>query len=133
MDQSILNSIKKLLHIPAENDEFDDDVIIHINSAFATLHQLGLGPDEEFMIEDSTTKWSAYIGTDKYIQSVKTYVFLSVRLVFDPPTTSFAINAFEKQLDELTWRLNVQREGEKWISPDPVPMDDELVLDGGGV
>lgn len=117
MEQSILKSIKKLLHIPPEHDEFDLDVLIHINSAFATLHQLGLGPVEEFSIEDDTKTWDEYVGSDKYIQSVKTYVYLSVRLVFDPPTTSFAIAAFEKQLEELAWRLNVQREGEKWQDP----------------
>lgn len=117
LEQSILKSIKKLLHIPEEYDQFDMDVIIHINSAFATLHQLGLGPETEFMIEDDTEEWTAYIGSDSYIQSVKTYVYLSVRLVFDPPATSFAIAAFEKQLNELAWRLNVQREGEKWQDP----------------
>lgn len=117
MEQSILKSIKKLLHIPPENDEFDPDVIIHINSAFSDLHQLGLGPDTEFMIEDQTKVWTEYIGSDEYIQSVKTYVYLSVRLVFDPPTTSFAIEAFQKQILEKAWRLNVQREGEKWQDP----------------
>jgi hypothetical protein len=117
MEQSILTSIKKLLQIPEENEEFDTDIIIHINSAFSDLHQLGLGPDDEFMIEDKTAKWADYIGSDKYIQSVKTYVYLFVRLVFDPPTTSFGQQAFKEQLREREWRLNVQREGEKWRDP----------------
>lgn len=121
MEQSILKSIKKLLHIPPENTEFDLDVIIHINSAFSDLHQLGLGPDTEFMIEDATKVWADYIGSDEYIQSVKTYVYLSVRLVFDPPSTSFAIEAFERQIAEKAWRLNVQREGEKWQDPTLTP------------
>lgn len=117
LEQSILKSIKKLLHIPPDYTQFDQDVIIHINSAFSDLHQLGLGPTAEFMIEDDTKQWSEYIGSDNYIQSVKTYVYLSVKLVFDPPTTSFAIESFKKQLDEKAWRLNVQREGEKWQDP----------------
>lgn len=117
MEESILKSVKKLLHLPPDYEQFDLDVTIHINSAFATLHQLGLGPTDEFIVEDDTKVWSEYIGSDKYIQSVKTYVYLSVRLVFDPPATSFAIAAFEKQLSELAWRLNVQREEEKWQDP----------------
>lgn len=126
LEQSILKSIKKLLHIPADYTEFDQDVIIHINSAFADLHQLGLGPATEFMIEDDTKTWSQYIGSDSYIQSVKTYVYLSVRLVFDPPATSFAIDSFKKQLDEKAWRLNVQREGEKWQDPTPVTTSEDF-------
>lgn len=117
MEDSILKSVKKLLHLPADYEQFDLDVLIHINSAFATLYQLGLGPTDEFIVQDDTKKWADYIGSDKYIQSIKTYVYLSVRLVFDPPTTSYAIDAFKNQLEELAWRLNVQREEEKWQDP----------------
>jgi hypothetical protein len=117
MEQSILKTVKKLVHIPPENDEYDEDIILHINSAFSDLHQLGLGPDDDFIIENDTATWDEYIGSTKYIQSVKTWVVLKVRLVFDPPATSFTIDAYQKQLDELTWRLNVQREEEKWQDP----------------
>lgn len=117
LEQSILKSIKKLLHMPAEMTEYDMDVIIHVNSAFSNLHQLGLGPDADFIIEDDSKTWNEYIGSDSYIQSVKTYVFLFVKLVFDPPTTSFVIEAYERQLAEHVWRLNVKREEEKWQDP----------------
>lgn len=105
---SILTSIKKLLGLPEEYDVFDTDIIIHINSAFSTLSQLGVGPPDGFFIEDATEQWGMFLGDDQQINSVKTYVYLKVRLLFDPPTTSFAIDSFKKQADELEWRLNAK-------------------------
>lgn len=105
---SILKSIKKLLGVPEEYDVFDTDITIHINSAFSTLNQLGVGPSEGFSIEDDTETWGMFLGDNTQINSVKTYVYIKVRLLFDPPTTSFAIDALKKQAEELEWRLNVQ-------------------------
>lgn len=126
MSTSILTSTKKVLGIEADYTAFDVDIITHINSVFSTLHQLGIGPAEGFSIEDDIPTWFDLLGDDPRFNSVKTYVYLKVRLVFDPPGTSYLINALEKQTEELEWRLNVAREGTGWVSP----VDTEL-LDGG--
>lgn len=110
MTDSILDSIKKQLNIPLEEDHFDTEIVIHINSALATLHQLGVGPEEGFEITSNTETWANFIGTETTINSVKTLVYLKVRLIFDTPTNSFTIAAFEKQIEELQWRLNVRAE-----------------------
>jgi hypothetical protein len=114
MEMSILNSTKKILGIAEDYTVFDLDIITHINSAFSTLTQLGVGPAEGFMIEDATAVWSDFIGDDIQYNSVKSYVFLRVRLLFDPPATSYLIAAYEKQIQELEWRLSVLREGTEW-------------------
>jgi len=118
--QSILNSTKKILGLTEDDTSFDLDILLHINSVLAILTQVGIGPEEGFTIEDSTPTWEAFVGTDKQLSLVKTYVYLKVRLVFDPPTTSFAIESFNEQVRELEWRLNVHREGESWTSPFPL-------------
>jgi hypothetical protein len=126
MEMSILNSTKKILGIAEDYTVFDLDIITHINSAFSTLTQLGVGPAEGFMIEDATAVWSDFIGNDVQYNSVKSYVFLKVRQLFDPPTTSYLIAAYDKQIEELEWRLNVYREGTEWTG-ELIPN----VLDGG--
>jgi hypothetical protein len=118
--QSILNSTKKILGLAEDDTSFDLDILLHINSVLAILTQVGIGPEEGFTIEDSTPTWEAFVGTDKQLSLVKTYVYLKVRLVFDPPTTSFAIESFNEQVKELEWRLNVHREGESWTNPFPL-------------
>lgn len=115
--QSILTSVKKILGIPESDTSFDVDVMLHINSVFAVLTQIGIGPDEGFMIEDSTATWDAFVEPGPKFSSVKSYMTLRVRVLFDPPNTSFAIEAMERQIRELEWRLNVLREGEKWMDP----------------
>lgn len=108
--ESILTLIKKLLGIEEEYEHFDTDIIIGINTAFMILHQLGVGPECAFSIEDKSAVWQDFIGERKDLESVKTFVALNVRLVFDPPQNSFLVDAIKKQIDELTWRLNVQIE-----------------------
>lgn len=110
INDSILNSTKKLLGVAEDYDAFDTDIIIHINSVFNTLSQLGLHPLDGFAIEDEDALWSDYISDQKLYNSVKTYIYLRVRLLFDPPTTSFAIESFSKQIQEYEWRINVQIE-----------------------
>lgn len=106
MDKSILNSIKKLLGLDHDYTVFDPEILIHINSVFSTLTQLGVGPNEGFLVEEATT-WGEFLEEDPRIANVKTYVYLRVRLLWDPPTTSFAIDSFKKQCEELEWRLSV--------------------------
>lgn len=122
MEQSILISTKKILGISEDYTAFDLDIITHINTAFSTLTQLGVGPAEGFMIEDDAAVWNDFIVDDLQYNSAKSYVFLRVRQLFDPPTTSYLITAFEKQIQELEWRLNVHREETGWVDPDPPPV-----------
>ena len=107
MIQSILYSTKKALGLEPENDDFDEEVIMQINSVFATLHQLGVGPAEGFMIEDETLEWWDFLGDVTPLNNVKNFMFLSVRLAFDPPENSFGIQSVEKQIAEIGWRLEV--------------------------
>lgn len=127
---SILTSTKKILGIDETYTEFDVDILMHINSVFATLNQLGIGPSIGFAIMDDTPTWDAFLGTDPRLNSVKIYMYLRVRLLFDPPSTSYLITALNEQVRELEWRLNVYREETAWVDPDPDPMR-ETVLDGG--
>lgn len=124
MSDSILTSTKKILGLADDYTAFDLDIISHINTVFSTLNQLGIGPEEGFMIEDKVATWDAFLGADKRLNSVKQYVYLRVRVIFDPPDTSYLVAAFEKQIEELGWRLNVVREGDSWQDPDPAPVTD---------
>lgn len=117
MSTSILDSTKKVLGIDAAYTAFDVDILMHINSVFSTLNQLGLGPVEGFAIEDNSTTWDTFLGTDLRLNSVKTYIYLRVRLLFDPPSTSYLITSMKEQLQELEWRLNVNREESTWVPP----------------
>lgn len=107
---SILDSTKKALGIGSDYDVFDADILMHINSVFSTLHQLGIGPDEGFQIEDDETTWDEFLQNDLPLNSVRSYMFLRVKLLFDPPGTSFAVQSMKEQVQELEWRLNVYRE-----------------------
>ena len=110
---SILTSIKKLLGIPEEYEHFDPDIIMHINSVFMTLTQLGVGPSEGFYINDEETIWTDFIPDLVKLQAVKTYVYLKVRLVFDPSSIgSSTLAAYERQIQELEWRQNMAAENE---------------------
>lgn len=110
MTDSILNSTKKLLGIEEDYDAFDIDILMHINSTFSTINQLGVGPEEAFAITGASETWSDFLVGTTGINSIKTYMALSVRLLFDPPATSFAIAAMEKQVSEFGWRLSVSCE-----------------------
>lgn len=109
--ESILTSIKKLLGITEDYTHFDADIIMHINSVFTTLTQLGVGPSEGFYIEDATTDWTEFIPDLTKLQAVKSYIYLKVRLLFDPSSLGSAtLAAYERQIKELEWRLNVAAE-----------------------
>ena len=107
---SILTSIKKMLGITEDYTHFDTDIVMHINSVFSILTQLGVGPPEGFYIQDKTTIWYEYISDPNKIEMVKSYMYLKVRLIFDPPSSSSVIEAFNKQISEFEWRLNVSVE-----------------------
>ena len=107
METSILTSIKKMLGVAEDYTEFDEDIITHINSVFLNLTQLGVGPEEGFMIEDSTAVWEDFIVDSIRLQAVKTYMYLKVKLLFDPPLSSSVTESFTRMIAELEWRLNV--------------------------
>lgn len=111
MENSILISIKKLLGIEEIYNHFDLDLIIHINSAFFNLNQLGVGPISGFKIEDVLAKWSDFVGERFDLESVKSYIYLKTRLVFDPPQMGYLVDAIKDQIKELEWRLNIQTDG----------------------
>ena len=107
---SILTSIKKLLGIEETYTYFDTDIIIYINSAIMSLTQLGVGPSTGFVISDSSQTWTNFIGERTDIESIKSYIYLKVRLIFDPPANAFVNESMIRQITELEWRLNVQSE-----------------------
>jgi hypothetical protein len=117
IETSILKTTKKNLGLDPAYEAFDLDVITHINTAFSTLNQLGLGPVDGFMIEGDTEVWLDFETDIRQLNAVKTYVYLKTRLLFDPPTTSYLIEAQNKQITELEWRLNVRREEVDWVDP----------------
>lgn len=104
---SILKTIKKLLGISDEETHFDADLIMHINSIFPTLRQLGVGPDKTFSISDDTATWESFIDEDTDFNNVRTYMYLKVKLLFDPPMSSSVMSAIERQINELEWRMSV--------------------------
>lgn len=108
--ESILTSIKKLLGIPAEHTDFDADIIMHINSVFMVLQQIGVGPKQGFFIEDDSTTWNEYISDSIQMQAVKSYIHLKVKLLFDPPASSAVMECTKQMISELEWRLNVAAE-----------------------
>ena len=109
-DGSILMSIKKLLNVEYDDTAFDTDIGILINNEFMTLHQLGIGPDEGFAIKDADTVWTDFSDDKTLIETVKTFVYLRVRMIFDPPASSVVADAINSRINELEWRLNVQAE-----------------------
>lgn len=109
-DESILDSVKKVLGISAEYDVFDQDIMMHINSAFATLHQIGIGPDIQFTISGEDETWGEFTCPDTVKPMVPSYIYMKVRMAFDPPASSFTQNAFKDQISEYEWRMNVEME-----------------------
>lgn len=130
MSESILTSTKKVLGLDESYTAFDQDVILFINGTLSTLNQLGIGPEGGYSIASDTETWDAFIGTNKKLNQVKTYVYLCVRMLFDPPQTGYLMDALAKQKLELEWRLNVVREMTDWTDPTPDPITDNI-LDGG--
>ena len=130
MEPSILISTKKILGVAESYRAFDLDILTHINATFSVLSQLGIGPEDGFFIEDELAVWGDFsvvnnvvVVPPNQLALVRTYLFLKVRMLFDPPTTSFLIEATKSQIEEIEWRLNVLREH---ALPDPVEEVDEI-------
>lgn len=127
---SILNSTKKVLGLDEAYDAFDQDIIMHINSVFADLNQLGIGPLLGYAITGPDEEWDDFTNGDILLNAVKSYVYLRVRLLFDPPGTSYLIAAMQEQIQKMEWRLNVLRESVAWVDPTPVTVPEDI-MDGG--
>lgn len=110
INESILDSVKKMLGIDPECLDFDQTVINHINSAFMTLSQLGVGPDNGFRIKDNAKQWNDYYSEAEDIDAVKEYVYLKVKMIFDPPINSSIIESYKEAIRELEWRLMIKKE-----------------------
>lgn len=113
MEESILTSIKKLLGITEDYTQFDTDIIIHINSAFSILNQLGVGPSAPFIIEDDSSTWDEFITDTSVLETVKSYIYMKVKLMFDPPSSSYVLDSMNRMISELEWRMNVSAESVK--------------------
>jgi hypothetical protein len=125
MDDSILLSTKKVLGISPDDDTFDQDILIYINSALSVLQTEGTGL--LYSISDETAKWSDFVTDQEQINLVRTIVYLRVRMLFDPPINSFTVGAMERQIAEHEWRLNVLREDVQWVDPNPPPIVEEVL------
>lgn len=110
MEDSILTNIKKILGVSADYTAFDMDILMHINSAFATLNQIGIGPPEGFQIASDEEVWGDFVGEEPRYNAVKSYVYLKTRLLFDPPTTSFLLDSIKEEIQQYEWRLQALRE-----------------------
>lgn len=117
MNDTVLTSTKKILGLDESYTVFDQDIMTHINSALMVVSQIGIGPEEGMEITSDLDLWKDILPADVMYNTVKTYVYLRVRILFDPPTTSFMITALEDQLREYEWRLNVHRESSQWTKP----------------
>ena len=107
MEDSILDSVKKQLGNGPELDAFDSQLIMNINSVFVILNQLGVGPADGFRITDNSARWSDYLSAYNQLDIVKDYVYLRVKMIFDPPASSAAMDSLKRIADEYEWRINI--------------------------
>lgn len=110
MNDSILNTIKTMIGLNPDDTEFNTDILVLINSALMVLRQIGIGPQNGFSVSDSTQTWSEFIEDIRYYESVKSYIYLKVRLMFDPPATSYVSEQMKTEIQEIEWRLKVEKE-----------------------
>ena len=119
METSILRSTKKVLGIDPDDQTFDIDIIIFINSALSTITTLGL---THVQVSDDAAKWEDIASDQELLGLIRAIVYLRVRMLFDPPVTSYTQQAMNQQIEELEWRLNVEREDTEWIDPNSPPI-----------
>jgi len=116
---SILTAVKQMLGLPEEYIPFDETVMMHINSTFLELHQLGVGPKDGFQIVGKEDLWEDFVIDPLLIGYLKTYMFMKVKLIFDPPTTSFLLDAIDRQINQIQWRMTAH------VEP-PLPVVEEV-------
>lgn len=118
MQDSILASIKDAAGVSSEDNAFDEELVLHINSTFITLRQNGIGPETLFFIEDETATWHDFIDDDSILPMIKSYITLQVRVLFDPPTSSALMDALKNKIAEYEWRLSIECDKYK-VEEDP--------------
>ena len=121
MDESILTTIKALLGLDADYDVFDGEILVFINTSFLALRQLGVSSAEGFSVKDETATWVDLLGDTVDLDAVKSYIYIKVRLLFDPPSSSYVLDAFTKQLAELEFRINVTADPYVAATPTVLP------------
>lgn len=129
MADSILDSVKRSCDIVVDDTSFDGKLIMYTNAMFSVVSDLGIGPAGGYSIVDNTATWEDFATTDPQLtddedllNSLKLYVGLRVRYLFDPPTLSFVIEAMDRQVAEFTSRISMRREGKSWVDPNPAPV-----------
>lgn len=123
MNDSILLTIKKMLGLNSDFDCYDLDIIIYINTAFATLQNIGVGPEKGFRITGDLDVWSQFLDDPVLLDHAKTYIYLKVKQLFDPPSSSFVLDALNKSMEELEWRLNIR--ADDWAHTKVGDVDEE--------
>ena len=118
--ESILRSIRKMIGPDETYTHYDTDLIIHINSVLAVLTQLGVGPSEGFFIQDESATWNDFLGNDPKLEMVKSYVYMKVKLAFDPPSSSAVIDSMNRSISEFEWRTNMAAEEKKQKSEEEI-------------
>ena len=118
--ESILTSIKKLLGIAEEYTHFDADLIMHINSVFSILTQIGVGPAEGFSIKDESSVWGDFVPENSKWELIKSYTYMKVKLLFDPPLSSSVIESMNRIISELEWRIQVAVDPVKTIEEEEI-------------
>lgn len=133
MEVSILKTVKNSLGLGVDDASFDAELIVYINAVLATLNQIGVGPTPGFQIADAAATWDDLLGADLRLNNVQAYVYIQVRLIFDPPQSSFGIDAMEKRAKELETRIYVLREATTWVNPyqPPPAYSCYNIIDGG--
>lgn len=119
-NNSILDDTKITLGVLPDYTPFDQTIMIHINSVFADLNQMGVGPAAGFMIADNTATWDLFLGDGLLLNNVKSYMYLRVKVLFDGPDSRYVIAAITEQIKQWEWRINVARETTAWVDPNPV-------------
>lgn len=114
VETKILTSIKKVLGIAEDYTVYDEDITMHANAAFSTLQQLKVGPANGFILQTGNETWDS-VFTDPLLSMIKTYIYLKVRLTFDPPDKAYVLSAMQENVKELEWRMNVLAEREGYV------------------
>ena len=126
MANSIFNSVKKVVGLLGDDGSFDEDILLHINSVVSTLRQLGLSIPADFYVEDDVQTWQNLLGEFRDLDLVKSYMAMKVRLMFDPPSSSFGLASMAEMVTELEWRINVLTDQPHSVPVLPSPEGSEV-------
>ena len=124
INENILQSIKLMLGLMPNDTSFDSVIVMHINSTFLDLQQLGVGPEDGFSLDNSNSKWEEFIPKGPLLNAVKPYVYLNVKMLFDPPTNTATIDSINRQIARIEWRISIETEAEKIDSKGDEPDED---------